>query len=127
MSIIKDFKIKNKLINVNESVFIIAEIGLNHNGDFNLAKKLISLASDAGADCVKFQMRNMSDLYSLKGEKDISADLSTQYTLDLLKKSYLSNDEYFKLLFEKCFRNFKEEQRVSITKNLQITCYSFDD
>lgn len=101
---IKDFKISNKLIGKNTSVFVIAEIGLNHNGDFNLAKKLIDLASNSGADCVKFQMRNMSDLYLSKGEKDISADLSTQYTLDLLKKSHLSNDQYFKL-FDYCKKN----------------------
>ncbi len=35
--------------------YIIAEIGVNHNGDLNLAEKLIHLAKDAGADAVKFQ------------------------------------------------------------------------
>ncbi|MCK4348558.1 MAG: N-acetylneuraminate synthase family protein, partial [Thermoplasmatales archaeon] len=35
--------------------FIIAEAGVNHNGDVNLAKKLIDAAKDAGADAVKFQ------------------------------------------------------------------------
>ena len=36
-------------------VFIIAEAGDNHNGDFNLALKLVDAAVEAGADCVKFQ------------------------------------------------------------------------
>ena len=36
-------------------VFIIAEVGVNHNGDLNLAKKLIREAARCGADCVKFQ------------------------------------------------------------------------
>ena len=36
-------------------VFIIAEAGVNHNGDINLAKKLIDIAAKAGADAVKFQ------------------------------------------------------------------------
>lgn len=37
------------------SVFIIAEVGVNHNGDINLAKKLIDLAKAAGVDAIKFQ------------------------------------------------------------------------
>ena len=37
------------------SVKIIAEAGVNHNGDFKIAKKLIDIASDAGADFIKFQ------------------------------------------------------------------------
>ena len=43
--------------------FIIAEIGNNKNGDINLAKKMVDLAKEAGADCVKFKMRNMNTLY----------------------------------------------------------------
>ena len=38
-------------------IFLIAEIGINHNGDINLAKKLIFLAKSVGFDCVKFQKR----------------------------------------------------------------------
>ena len=37
------------------SVFIIAEAGVNHNGDIELAKQLISVAAEAGCDAVKFQ------------------------------------------------------------------------
>ena len=46
------------------SVFIIAEIGINHNGDLNIAKKLIDGAIFAGADAVKFQKRTVEDVYS---------------------------------------------------------------
>ena len=42
--------------------YVIAEAGLNHNGDFNLAKKLIDVAANAGADAVKFQKRTVSKL-----------------------------------------------------------------
>ena len=38
-------------------VFITAEIGINHNGDINIAKKLIDVAVDAGCDAIKFQKR----------------------------------------------------------------------
>jgi len=46
------------------SVFIIAEIGINHNGDMNICKKLIDLASESGCDAVKFQKRDIDSVYS---------------------------------------------------------------
>ncbi len=41
------------------SIFVIAEIGINHNGDINTAKKLIDVAKVAGCDAVKFQKRDI--------------------------------------------------------------------
>ncbi len=52
-----------------KSVFIIAEVGINHNGDLNIAKKLIDGANFAGADAVKFQKRTI-DLVYTKEELD---------------------------------------------------------
>jgi N-acetylneuraminate synthase len=46
------------------SIFLIAEIGINHNGDLSIAKKLIDFASDAGFDAVKFQKRNVEKVYA---------------------------------------------------------------
>jgi len=46
------------------SIFIIAEIGINHNGDVGIAKQLIDLAKDAGCDAVKFQKRSIELVYS---------------------------------------------------------------
>ena len=46
------------------SVFIIAEIGINHNGDLNLAKRLIDTAVVAGCDAVKFQKRTVDKVYT---------------------------------------------------------------
>lgn len=46
------------------AVFVIAEIGINHNGDLNTAKKLIDTAADAGCDAVKFQKRTVDAVYS---------------------------------------------------------------
>ena len=45
-------------------IFTIAEIGINHNGDINLAKKLIKQAKAAGFDSVKFQKRTVEEFYS---------------------------------------------------------------
>ena len=44
--------------------FITAEIGINHNGDLELAKKLIDLAAEAGCDAVKFQKRTIDKVYT---------------------------------------------------------------
>ena len=41
-----------------KKTYIIAEIGINHQGDINIAKKLIDIAAAAGCDAVKFQKRN---------------------------------------------------------------------
>ena len=53
---------KNKPFKSN--IFLIAEIGINHNGDIDLAKKLISLAKDCDYDAVKFQKRDINVVYS---------------------------------------------------------------
>ena len=47
----------------DDSVFITAEIGINHNGDINLAKQLIDAAIKAGCDAVKFQKRDVEKVY----------------------------------------------------------------
>ena len=47
-----------------EHVFIVAEVGINHNGDLNLAKKLIDWAVLAGCDAVKFQKRTVDKVYT---------------------------------------------------------------
>jgi N-acetylneuraminate synthase len=73
--------------------FIIAEVGNNHNGDLGLARELVDLAVEARVDCVKFQMRDLSSLYSNQGRSgEAGYDLGSQYTLDLLNKFQLSHD-----------------------------------
>ncbi len=44
------------MINSNKKIFIIADAGVNHNGELSLAKQLVDIAKDAGADAVKFQI-----------------------------------------------------------------------
>jgi len=46
------------------NVFIIGEIGINHNGDLNITRKLIDLAKDTGCDAVKFQKRTLDVVYT---------------------------------------------------------------
>ena len=46
------------------SIFIVAEIGINHNGDMSICKELIDVASNAGCDAVKFQKRDIDQVYT---------------------------------------------------------------
>lgn len=82
------------LVTDQSPTFVIAEVGNNHNGDIGLAKELVDLAIEAKVDCVKFQMRDLSSLYSNHGKNaEAGYDLGSQYTLDLLNRFQLSNDQ----------------------------------
>ena len=89
-------KISNTYVG-EKQIFVIAEIGNNHNGDFQLALEMVDAACDFGADCVKFQMRNMSSVYRKKTLAKQGEDLGTEYILDLLERFQLSEDEHREL------------------------------
>lgn len=94
----REVVIDGRIISEDQPAYIIAEIGINHQGDIELAKNLVNLAAESNVDCVKFQMRNLSKLYKNKGDaSDASADLGAQYTLDLLTKFQLTDDELFEV------------------------------
>jgi N-acetylneuraminate synthase len=57
-------RIGNRLVGDSQACYLIAEIGINHNGDVDLAKRLISVAVAAGCDAVKFQKRTVDVVYS---------------------------------------------------------------
>ena len=65
----KKVRVSNKLIGEEEPCFIIAEAGVNHNGSVELAKKLIAVAKEAGADAVKFQTFKAENVVTQKAEK----------------------------------------------------------
>lgn len=80
----------------------IAEIGINHNGSLERAIELVDCAADSGADCAKFQLRDLESLYRNAGQAlDTNEDLGTQYTLDLLSRFSLTSDELF-TAFDRC-------------------------
>lgn len=90
-------RLGDRLIRADKPAFVIAEIGNNHNGSLDLAKRMIDEAAKAGADCVKFQLRDMDSLYVEAGNA-VSEDLGSEYTLDLLKRFQLTPDEMFAAL-----------------------------
>jgi N-acetylneuraminate synthase len=83
-------------------VFITAEIGINHNGDISIAKKLIEIAKNAGCDAVKFQKRDVEKVYSkeILNQPRESPWGTTQREqklgLELSLKEYSTIDKYCK-------------------------------
>ena len=85
-----------------EKVIIIAEAGVNHNGDINLAKKLIDVAVEAGVDYVKFQTFKSESLVSKSAKKaDYQIENTqdaTENQLQMLKKLELSHEQHVELM-----------------------------
>ena len=90
----KKIKIGSKLIGEGEPCFIIAEAGINHNGDIKLAKKLIGAAKGAGADVIKFQT-HIPEEEMLKD--DSTAEYIGESLFDLLKRVELSKKDHVEL------------------------------
>lgn len=84
------------------SIFIIAEIGINHNGDMKICKQLIDLAVEAGCDAVKFQKRDIESVYSKKfldGYRESpwgKTQRDQKFGLEFNKDQYSEIDEYCK-------------------------------
>lgn len=99
------FAIGDRSVSADDPVLMIAEIGNNHNGSLAAALELIDAAAGAGADIVKFQMRDMESLYVNAGDPDDSgADLGTQYTLDLLARLQLTPEGLFEAFDHAAYR-----------------------
>ncbi len=92
--------IGNKKIGKSSPCFIIAEAGVNHNGDVNLAKQLIIKAKEAGADCVKFQTFIAEQVATPEAPKagyQLRNTDPNETQLDMLKKFELSFESYIEL------------------------------
>ena len=86
---------------MNSKVVIIAEAGINHNGDIKTAKKLIDVAAEAGVDYVKFQTFKASEIVTKNAKRanyqnKNTNDLDTQY--EMLKKLELNDDNHIVLM-----------------------------
>jgi len=93
----REIEVGSFTISNSSPTFFIAEIGNNHNGSKSNAKKLIDICKESGVNAVKFQLRNMSDLYREKSLNNIDNDLSVEYTIDTLNKFQLSEKDHIEL------------------------------
>ena len=88
---------KIKISSESSRTFIIAEIGNNHNGSYDLAIRMVDQAIEMGVDCVKFQMRHLDQVYRQRTLKKDGEDLGTEYILDLLRRFELTVEEHKKV------------------------------
>jgi N,N'-diacetyllegionaminate synthase len=112
------FKIGNKIIDSFSPTYIIAEVGVNHNGEVLLAKKLIDVAADSGADAVKFQTFKSEKLVSknaVKAEYQVENTKSQESQLEMLKKLELR------------FEDFRELKEYCDEKGIEFLSTPFDD
>ena len=87
--------INGRLVGDGQPTYIIAEIGVNHNGFLDLALKLIDVAVEAEADAVKFQKRNLKALYPKKFLENANAGEKTlRYLLPILQQVELAEDDF---------------------------------
>lgn len=111
--------IANKLIGEGRPTFIIAEAGVNHNGRIELAKNLIEIAAEAGADAVKFQTYKSEDLV-----------IKETSVVDYAKKNIGKNISQIEMLksLELKYEDFKELKDYCDKKNIIFlsTPHSFD-
>ena len=96
-----ELRIGRHVVGPDAPTLLISEIGINHQGDASLAKQLVDLSVESGADIVKFQLRDMESLYRQGASGSGGEDLGPQYTLDLLAKYNLEADQLFEV-FDHC-------------------------
>ncbi|MBI4369975.1 MAG: N-acetylneuraminate synthase family protein [Elusimicrobia bacterium] len=109
-------KIGSRILGDGQSVFLIAEIGVNHNGSMQRAKELIDIAAGAGADAVKFQKRHLSATYLERVIADPNKEeQGFTYLLPILKECEFGRDDYADLV------------RFAASKNVIFLCTPFDE
>ena len=150
----KEIKISDRIIGNNHPTYVIAEIGINHNGNMEIAKQLIEESAKAGVDAVKFQKRNASSImikdninvnpigYLSQSVNDISTDqpaygswsypdsrveLSEENFRELQKFSKEHNVEFFASPWDEESLDFLLELNLNILKipSVEITNYEF--
>ena len=119
----------NRKVGNGHPCYIIAEIGINHNGDIEIAKKLIDLAKVAGCDAVKFQKRTVDVVYSpeeLAKPREspygnTNGDL--KYGLEFGLEKYQEIDRYCKEKNFHWFASCWDEGSVDFIEQFDVPCY----
>lgn len=125
----KKVKIGKKNIGSDEPCFIIAEIGINHNGSVEIAKRMIDVAKTMGCDAVKFQKRTIDVVYT-KEELDMpresifgTTNRELKEGLELNFDQYCEIDKYCKerdiIWFASCW----DEASVDFIEQFDVPCY----
>lgn len=126
---IKPVKIGNKMVGPDEPCYVIAEVGINHNGDLDLARKLISASVITGCDAVKFQKRTIDVVYT---PEELSTPRENPFgtTNGDLKRALEFGDKEYKELQTYCnmhsidwFASCWDEDSVDFIEKYNPSCY----
>ena len=122
-------KIGDRLIGEGYPCYVIAEIGINHNGDINLAKKLIDVAAIAECNAVKFQKRTVNVVYSaeelgrLRESPFGTTNGDLKYGLEFGQEEYQEIDCYCKVRKISWFASCWDEASVDFIEQFNVPCY----
>lgn len=125
----KYIKIANKIVGDDYPCFIVAEIGINHNGSIDNAKKMIDIALTTGCDAVKFQKRTVDIVYT---KEELSKERKSIYGntngdlkrgLEFGVNEYKEIDAYCKAKGIMWFASCWDETSVDFMTSFDIPCY----
>ncbi len=122
-------KIGNKLVGDGQPCFIVAEIGINHNGSLKMAKSLISMAVECGCDAVKFQKRTVDIVYTkeelAKERKSVFGNTNGDLKrgLEFGEEEYTQIDSYCKEKGIMWFASCWDEGAVDFIDKFNPPCY----
>jgi N-acetylneuraminate synthase len=123
-------KIGDRLVGPGHPVYIIAEIGINHNGSLEIAKSMMQGAAEAGCDAVKFQKRT-PEICVPRDQWNIERDtpwgrmtyIDYRYKVEFGVEEYAEIDRYAKELGIHWFVSCWDEQAVEFTEQFNPVCY----
>jgi len=122
-------KVGNTLIGDGHPCYVVAEIGINHNGEVEIAKKLIDVAASAGCGAVKFQKRTVDVVYSaeeLARPRESPFGMSNgelKYGLEFGLDEYQEIDQYCKEKKMTWFASCWDEASVDFIAQFDVPCY----
>jgi N-acetylneuraminate synthase len=123
------FRIRGKFVGDGQPCYVVAEIGINHNGDIDIAKRLISVAVGAGCDAVKFQKRTIDVVYSAEElAKPRESPFGTtngdlKRGLEFEFEEYQEIDRYCREVKMPWFASCWDEASVDMIAQFDVPCF----
>jgi N-acetylneuraminate synthase len=124
-----EIKLGNSLVGSGHPCYIVAEIGINHNGDIDIAKKMIDAAVLAKCNAVKFQKRTIEVVYSAEElERPRESPFGTtngdlKYALEFGQEEYTEIDRHCRQNNIAWFASCWDEKSVDFIKQFNVPCY----
>lgn len=126
----REIKIGDKLVGDGHPTYVVAEIGINHNGDLNIAKELILAAKDAGVDAVKFQKRTPEVCVPKEQQSQMRETpwgyityLEYRYKVEFNKEDYQEIDKLCKEIGIDWFVSVWDTNSVDFIEQFSPVCY----